>query len=527
MGADEEDKVSIIKAGIESEKYDPSIENTDLKVKYGINDKDFVLFFMGWLYNFSGLQEVIKELAKVKDKYSNLKLMIVGDGDAYDELKKLVGEYELFDRVILTGKQSFEEIPKFISISTVCILPAHLNDTMRNIVPIKMYEYMAMKNPVLVTKLPGVMKEFGENNGVIYVDKPEDVIETALKLDLNEEGNKARNFVEGNDWEKITDEFENFLGGLIEKTSQNLRFEDYLIIDPIHEFKGKNIDLDNLPRVSFCIPTFNSSRTLERCLKSIVEQKYHDIEIIIVDNGSGDNTVEIAKKYTDKIYFDDGLLGSVRQTSLEKATGNVIALFDSDIIIPHKNWLFNSVIYFNYSDSVSTVWPENIAPPNSPWTTRLYFNLWKMSMNDRAKKGKSVFGGGNALFLRNCLDEIGGINRNIHWGEDFEWAQNLRSHGYQVIATKDPLYHDTMHSMKEFGRKQFVASETFVKENINLMGLSKKDLIYENVMLGTKNMLYGIFLKKDFSWLLFPIFMFLRGLGFGFNYLKNTFEVKK
>lgn len=212
MGADE-DKVSIIKAGIESEKYDPSIENTDLKVKYGIDDKDFVLFFMGWLYNFSGLQEVTIELAKVKDKYSNLKLMIVGDGDAYDELKKLVDECELFDRVILTGKQPFDEIPKFISISTVCILPAHLNDTMRNIVPIKMYEYMAMKKPVIVTKLPGVIKEFGEDNGVTYVDKPEDVIEMALKLNLDEEGNKARDFVEGNDWETITDEFESILNG--------------------------------------------------------------------------------------------------------------------------------------------------------------------------------------------------------------------------------------------------------------------------------------------------------------------------
>lgn len=300
-----------------------------------------------------------------------------------------------------------------------------------------------------------------------------------------------------------------------------IKFEDYLIIDPSpNEFRVKNMHLDDLPKVSFCIPTFNSSRTLERCLKSIVKQEYPDIEIIIVDNGSTDDTVEIAKNYTSNIYFDDGLLGSVRQTSLENATGEIIALFDSDIIIPHEKWLFNSVAYFNCSDKVSTVWPENIAPPNSPRTTRLYFNIWKMSMDNRIKNGKSVFGGGNALFLRSYLDEIGGINRNIHWGEDFEWAQNLRGHGYQVVATKDPLHHDTMNSMKEFVKKQFVASETFSRDDTNLMGLSEKDLIYENVVLGTRNMFKGIFIKKDSSWLLFPIFMFFRGLGFGFNYLK-------
>lgn len=304
-----------------------------------------------------------------------------------------------------------------------------------------------------------------------------------------------------------------------------MNFENYLIIDPSsNEFKGNNINLDKLPKVSFCIPTFNSSRTLELCLKSIVKQEYFNIEIIIVDNGSFDNSIEIAKNYTDKIYFDYGLLGSVRQTSLEKATGEIIALFDSDIIIPHKNWLLNTVAYFNYSNRVSTVWPENIAPPNSPYTTKLYFNIWQISMDNRIKNGKSVFGGGNALFLRSCLNEIGGINRNIHWGEDFEWAQNLRSHCYQVVATKDPLYHDTMNSIKEFARKQFIASETFSKEDINLMGLSKKDLIYENVILGTKNMFKGLFIKRDPSWLLFPLFISIRGFGFGFSYLKNILK---
>jgi glycosyltransferase involved in cell wall biosynthesis len=300
-----------------------------------------------------------------------------------------------------------------------------------------------------------------------------------------------------------------------------MNFDDYLIIDPSYnEFKGHNINLDNLPKVSFCIPTFNSSRTIEMCLKSIVKQEYPDIEIIIVDNGSNDETVEIAKNYTDKIYFDNGLLGSVRQTSFEKSKGKVIALFDSDIIIPHQKWLINSLAYFNCTDNVSTVWPKNIAPPNSPWTTKLYFNMWSMSMDNRIKNGKSVFGGGNALFLRSCLEDIGGIDRNIHWGEDFEWAQKLRSHGYQVVATKDPLYHDTMYSIKEFGRKQFVASETFLKEDITLMGVSNKYLVYENVVLGTKMMLYGIFLRRDFSWLFFPIFLFLRGFAFAFNYLK-------
>ena len=43
---------------------------------------------------------------------------------------------------------------------------------MQDIVPIKMYEYMAIGKPVICTKLPGVMWEFGEGNGVLYADSP-------------------------------------------------------------------------------------------------------------------------------------------------------------------------------------------------------------------------------------------------------------------------------------------------------------------------------------------------------------------
>ncbi len=298
--------------------------------------------------------------------------------------------------------------------------------------------------------------------------------------------------------------------------------QKYLIFNPIPDrFNGNKIKLNKLPKVSFCIPTFNSSRTLKRCLHSIKIQNYPEIEIIIVDNGSADNTVDIAKEYTEHIYHDDGLLGSVRQKSLKHSNGEVVALFDSDIIIPHKDWLRNAVKYFNFSNNVSTVWPINLAPPNSPWTTRLYFNLWKVFMDHRIENEKSVFGGGNALFWKDYLDEIGGINKSFHWGEDFDWAKKLKNNGYQVIFIQEPLYHDTMNSLKEFSKKQFLASEAFTKEGFDLMGITKMDLIYENTVLGVKFMIKGLLYERDISWILLPIFIFIRGLGYCYSIIKN------
>ena len=90
---------------------------------------------------------------------------------------------------------------------------------MRDIVPIKMYEYMAMGKPVITTKLPGVMKEFGDDHGVIYVDRPEDALKKAVEMidngTIEEQGFKARRFVEKYSWDDIVDEFERVLEEVI------------------------------------------------------------------------------------------------------------------------------------------------------------------------------------------------------------------------------------------------------------------------------------------------------------------------
>jgi len=217
MGADPE-KIYVVRAGIDLERYNPRINGKEIREKYGIKKDDVVLFFMGWLYHFSGLKEVAMALSKIRD--NNIKFLIVGDGDAFNDLQKIREKYNMQDKIILTGKQPYESIPKFIASSDICLLPAYNNEVMRNIVPIKMYEYMAMTKPVIATKLPGVMKEFGEGNGVIYVDRPEDVVKKAVELiesgSIEEEGIKARKFVERYSWDNVVDEFERVLREIVE-----------------------------------------------------------------------------------------------------------------------------------------------------------------------------------------------------------------------------------------------------------------------------------------------------------------------
>ena len=211
-------RTSVVRAGINLVQLEENSADK-IRTEYGIEKDDIVLFFMGWLYNFSGLREVALELVKAKDFH--LKLLIVGEGDAFNELQAIKEKHDLQNRIILTGKKPYQEIPSFIAASDICLLPAYNNEIMRYIVPIKLYEYMAMEKPVISTKLPGVIKEFAYDNGVVYVNRPEEVVKKASELVANQSlaqlGAKARRFVENYSWDKITDEFENILKEVIKE----------------------------------------------------------------------------------------------------------------------------------------------------------------------------------------------------------------------------------------------------------------------------------------------------------------------
>jgi glycosyltransferase involved in cell wall biosynthesis len=303
----------------------------------------------------------------------------------------------------------------------------------------------------------------------------------------------------------------------------------YIITNPSSQFfHGNQIDLQNLPKVSFCIPTKNNENTIEKCLKSIVNQNYPHIEIIIIDGYSHDKTLDIVKKYTAKIIYDAGTYGSACQTGVEHSDGEIIALFDSDLIIPHNDWLKNAIQYFNYDNLVSSVWPLCIAPPNSPKVEYLYqTKLHWILIHDRIQNNRSVFGGGNSLFLKKCLIEIGGIDRSIHWGADFDWAIKLKNRGYKVIFIEDPLYHDTMRTLKQFYKKQFAGAETFTKSGFKMMGLTKKEVFYENFILGIKSTFRGLFIEQDTAWLYYPVFLFIRILAYSFIFLRTQFGISK
>lgn len=199
----------VLRTGVDLDRFDPTADGGPARASLGIAPDDVVMFFMGWLYDFSGLREVAESLRAAPP---NVRLLVVGDGPEAEPLAAL-RDAGLADRLILTGRVPYDDIPGLLAAADVALLPFHTVPATRHIVPIKLYEYMAAGKPVISAPLPGVQRDVGEGNGVIYAPAGEQVAAALAALSrAGELGRAARAFVEANcDWATITDEFEAIL----------------------------------------------------------------------------------------------------------------------------------------------------------------------------------------------------------------------------------------------------------------------------------------------------------------------------
>lgn len=206
----------VIGAGVDLKSFKPS--NLKIREQYGVSKDETLLFFMGWVYPFSGLDIIARQLPN----YPDFKLMVVGDGESFAQLRSIRDELNLGDRIILVDKRPYKEIPDYINAADICILPATQDRVMEYIVPIKIYEYMALKKPVICTKLRGIVEEFGYKNGIVYVDKPEDLLQTAsdIKPVCEKLGWQALDYVSERSWDIIVTKFEKLLEGLVARTKK-------------------------------------------------------------------------------------------------------------------------------------------------------------------------------------------------------------------------------------------------------------------------------------------------------------------
>jgi len=123
-----------------------------------------------------------------------------------------------------------------------------------------------------------------------------------------------------------------------------------------------------LPLISFVIPTLNASNILSKCLESIRTQHYpqKNIEIVIADGGSIDNTRDIGKKFHAKVINNPEILHEPGKSIASKiAKGDIIFYTDSDNILTHPHWISMMVKPYLENSNVIGFLPQTIPAPDS------------------------------------------------------------------------------------------------------------------------------------------------------------------
>ena len=91
-----------------------------------------------------------------------------------------------------------------------------------------------------------------------------------------------------------------------------------------------------MPLISLIIPVYNVEKYLKNCVDSVIKQNYEDMEIILVDDGSKDNSPRICDEYSEKydfinvIHQKNGGASVARNTGIDAATGKYLMFIDSD-----------------------------------------------------------------------------------------------------------------------------------------------------------------------------------------------------
>ena len=122
-------------------------------------------------------------------------------------------------------------------------------------------------------------------------------------------------------------------------------------------------------KVSIITVCYNSQKTIENTIKSVLSQSYKNYEYIIIDGGSTDNTIKIIKKYKKKIQIfrsekDKGIYDAINK-GIKYATGSVISILHSDDIFYNKFTTQKVMSYFNSNSKINCLIGNKIITDNN------------------------------------------------------------------------------------------------------------------------------------------------------------------
>ena len=260
-----------------------------------------------------------------------------------------------------------------------------------------------------------------------------------------------------------------------------------------------------VPKVSVVIPMFNAQETIEDCLDHVFSSQREDLEVIVVDDGSTDDTLAKAVRYPCRVLENETNRGaaSARNKGIEASTGQLILFIDSDVLIP-RDLLTRIWTFFQNHPNVAILQGSY---DHNPYYQNLLSQYKHYVFAFRGASPGSAYvnyihtacaAGRREVFQNLRFDE------NLRRREDIESGLRATQKGYLIYA--DPSFnvaHKKRYTLVSYSKYQFTAAKELIMQH----WLMKNRNFTEEFHSGKQP-----FYKK--AWLLRPVLTFLAILSF-------------
>ena len=211
--------------------------------------------------------------------------------------------------------------------------------------------------------------------------------------------------------------------------------------------------MNSLPRITIITPSYNQAQFIEETILSVLNQGYPDLEFIVVDGGSTDGTLDILRKYEDRLAWSSGRDGGQTNAiniGLRRATGDIVAFLNSDdVYLPGALRAVGE--YFSRHAEASCLTGQCRTMDEKGREIRIaittYKNLW-LSLNSYQVLLILNFISQPATFWRRCVTEkIGYLEESLHYTMDYEyWLRMSRHYRMHVLFRRLACFRVHSHS---------------------------------------------------------------------------------
>lgn len=252
--------------------------------------------------------------------------------------------------------------------------------------------------------------------------------------------------------------------------------------------------------ISIIVPIYNSSKTLKRCIESLLNQTYKNIEIILVNDGSTDNSIDICKLYEEdnriKIYNkNNGGVSSARNYGIKVANGKFVFFLDSDdtidndvieklissykeknligvnikIIEKEKSYILKYNNYYETNEFIDNILNEKINCYSCGY-------LFELEIVEKIMYDEKILFMEDTLFLLTYLQYVSSVNYEKSCYYNYYFVQNSLSNSNNI----DNTIKNIINCDKVLNKLEKNINFTNISHNVHNLLINKKCRVFES-----------------------------------------------